>query len=117
MGPTVAPAKNRVSPTTPGDPGGASVWWSWTSPFNGYITISADLTNYWGYDGYELLGVYTGTSVSSLTPVASSPSVYGGPAQVSFVAAAGVTYQIAVDETEVAVTVSERPQPRPRERI
>jgi len=44
-----------------------------------------------------LLGVYTGTSVSNLTSVASSMSVNGEPAQVSSMAAAGVSYQIAVD--------------------
>jgi hypothetical protein len=44
-----------------------------------------------------LLAVYTGTSVSSLVAVASSPAVSDWPAQVSFVAVAGTTYQIAVD--------------------
>jgi hypothetical protein len=90
-------SKEPGEPDHAGDPGGASVWWSWTSPFNGYITISADTVTSWGYDGYGLLGVYTGTSVSNLTSVASSMSVNGEPAQVSFMAAAGVSYQIAVD--------------------
>ena len=94
---------NNAATKEPGEPnhagyaGGESVWWSWTSPLNGYITISADTVTYWGYHGYGLLGVYSGSSVSNLTSVASSQSAFGGPAQVSFVAAAGTTYQIAVD--------------------
>ncbi|MCX6927337.1 MAG: Ig-like domain-containing protein [Verrucomicrobia bacterium] len=78
--------------------GGASVWWSWTSPFNGYIAISAELISDWGYLQSDLLGVYTGTSVYNLTVIASNAApTWGTSAQVSFVANAGVTYQIAVD--------------------
>jgi hypothetical protein len=97
---------NTSASREPGEPdhagdafAGSSVWWSWTSPFNGYITISADMvrSSIYGYHSDALLGVYTGTSVSNLTSVASSTSVYGGPAQVSFMAVAGVSYQIAVD--------------------
>ena len=92
-----AGTKEPGEPNHAGNAGGASVWWSWTSPFSGYITISADLVIWGSYHGSGLLGVYTGTSVSTLVAVASSQSVFGGPAQVSFLAAAGTTYQIAVD--------------------
>jgi hypothetical protein len=95
---------NNGASKEPGEPdhtgyaGGASVWWSWTSPFTGYITLSADLVADWGYLQPDLLDVYTGTSVSNLTLVAShaAPS-WETSAGVSFFANAGVTYQIAVD--------------------
>ena len=96
-GTNIGASKEPGEPNHAGDSGGSSVWWSWTSSFNGYITISADLVTDWAEYGYGLLGVYTGTSVSNLISVASSKSIMGGPAQVSFVAAAGTTYQIAVD--------------------
>ncbi len=86
----------------PGEPnhanayGGHSVWWTWTPSASGYVTISADLTADWG-GHFPALAVYTGSAVSSLIAVASSVSLYDGPAQISFYATAGTAYQIAVD--------------------
>jgi hypothetical protein len=102
-GTTDGASKEPDEPNHAGYPGGTSVWWSWTSTFNGYVTISADMVNrnyyYNDYFGVPLLAVYTGTSVSSLDSIASSAPADLVPnhAQVSFVATAGVTYQIAVD--------------------
>jgi hypothetical protein len=94
-------SKEPGEPDHAGDPGGSSVWWSWTAPFSGHVTISADLVSAWGSRGYALLGVYTGTSVSNLVAVASDASssqpIFGVPAQVSFTATKGVAYRIAVD--------------------
>jgi len=95
-------SKEPGEPDHAGDPGGCSIWWSWTAPFSGYVTVSADLVPTWrfGPQGLALLGVYTGTSVSNLTEVASdaaSSHPLGAPAQVSFTATAGVAYRIAVD--------------------
>jgi hypothetical protein len=95
--------KEPGEPNHAGDPGGASVWWSWTAPFSGSITISVSpIVGDWINPGPPCcsggpevaLGVYTGSSVSNLIPVASSESAL---AQVCFVATAGTTYQIAVD--------------------
>jgi hypothetical protein len=97
-------SKEPGEPNHAGQAGGASVWWSWTSPFNGYVTISVDAILPKGYPpGLSppyLLAVYTNTSLSTLVPVASSQTTYtnGYRPQVCFVAAAGVSYQIAVDE-------------------
>jgi hypothetical protein len=46
-------------------------------------------------DFCDVLGVYTGSAVGSLTPVASDNGCYGS--QVSFHATSGVTYRMAVD--------------------
>lgn len=91
-------SKEPGEPNHAGNAGGTSVWWSWTAPFNGYITISAEMVSDWGYLESDLLGVYTGTSVSNLTVIASNATPSSGTsAQVSFLAIAGVIYQIAVD--------------------
>lgn len=79
-----------------GNPGGKSVWWSWTAPTNGTVTIDT-----LGSSFITLLGVYTGSSVSSLTNVASADGFYDprgtGTARVSFPVSPGTQYQIAVD--------------------
>jgi hypothetical protein len=90
-------SKEAGEPNHAGDPGGSSVWWSWTSPFNGYVTLSVEATGAsWWYPQY-VLAVYTGTSLSGLVSVASSQATNGHPPQAAFVAAAGTNYQIAVD--------------------
>lgn len=77
------------------NPGGRSVWWRWTAPSNGNVTIET-LGSYFD----TLLGVYTGTAVNALTRVASSDDIDPGVIQassVTFAATAGTTYRIAVD--------------------
>ncbi len=89
--------KESGEPNHAGDPGGASVWWSWTSSFSGTVSVYADLLDPWDNEA-PLLAVYTGTALSSLRVVATNnPAGLIGPAHVKFVASAGVTYQIAVD--------------------
>ncbi len=75
-------------------PGGASVWWTWTAPSAGQLTLSSA-----GSDFDTLLGVYTGNAVAALTPVASNDNagVQTTTSQVLFQAQAGTTYQWAVD--------------------
>lgn len=70
-----------------------SVWWRWTAPSNMNASVSTD-----GSSFDTLLAVYTGTSVSSLTPIAfDDDSGVGNNSRVAFPATAGVTYHIAVD--------------------
>jgi len=75
-------------------PGGASVWWSWTAPANGSVTVDTAGSNY-----DTMLGVYTGTAVNALTTIGTNDdaSGLGLRSRVTFTASAGVTYQIAVD--------------------
>ena len=46
-------------------PGGHSVWWTWTAPADGDVTVDTC-----GSDFDTLLAVYTGDSVAALTTVA-----------------------------------------------
>jgi hypothetical protein len=93
--------------------GGKSIWWTWTAPQNGAVTLSTA-----GSSVDTVLAVYTGTSVASLVSVSSNdddPS--GGTSSlVKFQARAGAAYQIAVDTfggltglIELTLTEVERP--------
>ncbi len=91
--------REAEEPTIVGNGGGHSVWWSWTAPASGNVTISTA-----GSTFDTLLGVYTGSSVSALTLVAANDDANGGQtSSVTFSAVAGVTYQIAVDGYDGAV--------------
>jgi len=85
--------KQKGEPNHAGNSGGASVWWAWTAPTNGDVVITTD-----GSDFDTLLGVYTGSTVSSLSLVATNDdhSVFIS-SRVRFQAVAGTQYQIAVD--------------------
>lgn len=73
--------------------GSASVWWRWTAPENGIVTIA---TTGSGFD--TVLAVYTGSSVGALTPLASDDDSGGGnTSRITFTASAGTTYRVAVD--------------------
>ena len=72
-----------------------SVWWSWTAPSAGTVTISTA-----GSSFDTLLGVYTGSSVASLQEVASDdddPDTGALTSKVVFDVSANQPYQIAVD--------------------
>jgi hypothetical protein len=82
-------------PNHAGDPGGSSVWFKWTAPRDG--TVSVDTCE---GDFDSLLAVYTGATLASLTPVQSNDDGAGNCApgsSLSFEAVANTTYRIAVD--------------------
>ena len=64
-----------------------SVWYEWTAPYE--MDVKFSLGSGWGE-----LGVYTGTSVGALTPVARMSTI--NDSAVSFHALAGQKYQIQV---------------------
>src|ERR1035441_7956349 len=70
-----------------GDSTGKTVWWSWTAPVGG--TVSIDLS---GSDYSFPVAVFDGSSLARLRMVATDS---GG---VTFVAVEGQTYQIAVGD-------------------
>ncbi|MGC3958307.1 MAG: PPC domain-containing protein [Verrucomicrobiota bacterium] len=73
--------------------GGKSLWWTWTAPSSGLVSISLD-----GSSFDTTLGVYQGTAVNSLTSIAQDDENGAGScSRVIFTASAGTTYQIAVD--------------------
>lgn len=86
--------KEPGEPSHAGNSGGASVWYQWQAPATTSVTMKTAGS---GFD--TLLAVYTGSSVSGLTPIASNDDVSSSDltSQVTFNAVAGVTYRIAVD--------------------
>ena len=95
VGRTNAGASKEVGePNHAGDPGGRSVWWSLTASHSGVVYLSSACFQ---GDLDTLLAIYTGSSVNSLTPVASNDDSCAEGSAVSFRANAGQTYHIAVD--------------------
>ena len=96
----VSLANTRHATTEPGEPspshGSASVWYRWTAPATGDLTLTTAGSRY-----DTVLGVYAGSAVDNLTRVASNDNedfenwVYTSRA-VAHVRA-GITYSIAVD--------------------
>jgi len=88
--------KQAGEPNHADNAGGRSVWWRWTAPAAGPVTI--DLRGSY-FD--TTLGVYTGTAVNSLTAIASNDDLSASPhiqaSSVTFNAVAGTNYFIAVD--------------------
>jgi hypothetical protein len=94
-------ATNILATKEPGEPkhagnsGGHSVWWKWTAPSNGVVTINTTNSTI-----NTLLAVYTGDSVSNLTQIAANDdnnSRGDGTSLVKTAALAGTEYEIAVD--------------------
>ena len=80
-------------PNIAGSPADTSVWYSWTAPENGPTTFN---TRDAAFD--TTLHVFTGSSFGTLASVASNDDFNGTlQSKVSFNAAAGTTYRIAVD--------------------
>ena len=85
--------KQLGEPDHAGVAGGTSVWYRWTAPWSGIVTLDTA-----GSDIDTLLGVYTGSSVAALTAVAGNDDHSGATSsRVSFAATAGGVYLIAVD--------------------
>jgi subtilisin len=73
-----------------------SVWYSWTAPVSGHVTMDTCLSSF-----DTMLAVYTGSAIGSLSQVASDDDacsdVYNNSgSKLSFDAVAGTNYRIAV---------------------
>jgi sugar lactone lactonase YvrE len=82
-------------PAEANNPGGHSVWWKWTASANGSVSLDTKGSLY-----DTTLGVYTGTTVGSLTEVAFNDDVQDAVIQYSsltFTAVGGTTYYFAID--------------------
>jgi hypothetical protein len=114
-GDNVLATKQTGEPDHAGDPGGSSVWFTWTAPFTGGARVSTC-----GSDFDTTLGVYTGAAVGALTEVASNDDFScDGASSARFEAVNGTTYRIAVDgfsgaaPREGSIIVDVRPAPLP----
>ncbi len=93
IGTNSSATKETGEPNHAGNSGGRSVWWRWVAPSAGIVALH---TRYSTYD--TLLAVYTGSSVGSLTAVASNDNEGSGQSSaLTFTATSGTTYWIAVD--------------------
>jgi hypothetical protein len=93
---------NRIATKETGepDPGGFNdghtVWYSWTAPEDGLVSVD----NCTGEHSDAGIAVYTGTAVNALTEVASNAGaggLCGHEAEVRFQAVEGTDYKIQVD--------------------
>jgi subtilisin family serine protease len=86
--------KASGEPNHAGNAGGKSVWWTWTAPKSGPVRISTR-----GSSFDTLLAVYTGTSITGLTSIASNNNATTADlySTINFNAVVGTTYRIAVD--------------------
>src|SRR5579862_3445611 len=91
-GTTVGASRELGEPDHATGSGTASVWYSWTPTAN--VTAGFSL---FGSNFDTVIAVYTGTSVSALTLVASNDDTFGNTSYVMFAATAGTKYFIAVD--------------------
>jgi hypothetical protein len=86
---TYAATRQTGEPNHGAASGGGSVWFTWTAPSDGTLTLQLSNLNF-----VAVLGVYTGSVVNALTKItnSTSPSV---PMRIS--ARNGVAYQFAID--------------------
>ena len=103
-GMTVGATREMGEPNHGGDPGGASVWYSWDAPASGAAEVDLHASDF-----DTTMGVYTGVSVSNLTavaqnddefdyfPLASKWLVPGTQSRIRFPAQVGTRYHIGVD--------------------
>ena len=89
-----AASKEGGEPAHAGNAGGRSVWWTWTAPATGQVSLD---THGSGFD--TLLAVYTGSAVGALAAVAANDNDGSahGAGGLLFQAVSGQNYPIAVD--------------------
>jgi hypothetical protein len=92
VGTNVDATEEPGEPNHAGDAGGFSVWWRWTAPATGAVTIDTCDSDF-----DTVLAVYTGAAVNALTPVRSSDDACDIASSVTFVATEAQVYSIAVD--------------------
>ena len=94
VGSNIGADRETGEPFHAGTTDGHSVWWTWTAPNDGSVTISTV-----GSQFDTVLAVYTGDTVSGLSLVDQNDDLDPGHLQsrVTFQAVAETTYRIAVD--------------------
>jgi uncharacterized repeat protein (TIGR01451 family) len=86
-------SKEVGEPNHANNVGGSSVWWFWTAPSAGQVTLNTTGSNF-----DTLLAVYTGTNVNALSLKAANDNNGNlNTSSLVFQATAGTQYQIAID--------------------
>ena len=88
----VGATRETGEPLIANNSGGASLWWQWTAPASGSVTLATTGSAY-----ATLVGVYTGASLGSLVQVAANATPGAGASSVTFPAQAGTTYELTID--------------------
>lgn len=93
-------SKEPNEPNHAGDPGGASLWWSWQAPSSGDVVVDTC-----GGDFDTLLAVYTGGAFNGVTQTAADDNGCSiQQSKLKFAAVAGTVYRIAVDGKDNVVS-------------
>jgi alpha-tubulin suppressor-like RCC1 family protein len=79
------------------DPGGASLWWTWEAPANGQVVFDTN-----GSDFDTILGLYSGTSITTLEMLAENDDADGVQSRVTANVNLGRLYRVRVDGYEGA---------------
>jgi hypothetical protein len=75
--------------------GGKSVWWTWTAPYSGKISVGVTPIR---YTFSSMAGLYTGNAVNSLARITNCyTDCTAGSCGLTAPVTAGTTYQIAAD--------------------
>jgi hypothetical protein len=92
-GSNVGATKETGEPNHAGNAGGESVWYQWTAPAAGSVTIDTIGSNF-----NTLLAAYTGSSVAALSKSASDNDSGGSlTSKMTFNVTSGTVYKIAID--------------------
>ena len=89
---TSGATREAGEPTVVGNAGGHSVWYGWTAPASGSVSVDTH-----GSVFDTTLAVYTGSSLSGLSKLVENDDTSDTTSKVSFTAVAGVSYWIQVD--------------------
>lgn len=112
-------SNNAGATTEPGEsahagaPAATTLWWEWTAPYTGPVTIDTA-----GSDYDTVLSVYTGTALGALTLTVANDDATGRTTSLAtFNAQAGATYPFAVGSKGAAtgLTLVNLKQPPPNE--
>jgi outer membrane protein assembly factor BamB/subtilisin family serine protease len=90
----VGASRETGEPVHGGVTGGASLWWTWTASTTSIVAFDTAGSNF-----DTVLAIYTGSSLSTLQPIASNDNASASlsTSRVLINVTAGTTYQIAVD--------------------
>jgi hypothetical protein len=83
LGATAEPDEPALTTSSPR----RTIWWSWTAPASGRVVLQVA-----GLQSSVALGVYRGSTLPALTPVATN--AFGGGGRLVFTALSGTTYYL-----------------------